>query len=241
MIKLPNTETSNSIKNIIKNMNEHMLTCDLIVKSQQFLKKSEPITLHKVIKKNEIFYPDYVDKLFWCFYIMHYNLDKFKQIDQKVFSIENETKIKLVELIRKNGDDLKKLKRDYKKAELDLIGCPFISFNTFETLCVLFKLNVIIIKDKCFYNIKFSDSKPFIIHYNDRKVGIELDITNEKINKIKCDLYEINKWDKPILGISSYKLSELQDICNKLKITIQDKNGKNLTKQKLYQQILEYL
>ena len=43
---------------------------------------------------------------------MYYDFDKYNLIDQKIFSIENETKIKLVELIRKNGKELKKLKRD---------------------------------------------------------------------------------------------------------------------------------
>ena len=51
----------------------------------------------------------------------------------------------------------------------------------------------------------------------------------------------MNKWEKPILGISSYKALDLQNICNKLSIDICDKNGKNLTKPKLYQLILEYL
>ena len=227
--------------NTVENMKQYMLSNELLVKSQRFLSNSQIVVTRKIEKQIEIFYPTYVDKLFWCFYIMYYDFDKYNLIDQKIFSIENETKIKLVELIRKNGKELKKLKKNYKKAELDLIGCPFITFNTFETLCILFKLNVIVIKKKFLYHINVSDSKPFVIHFNDNKYGIELDISQEKINKFINECYNINKWDKPILGISSYKLSDLQNICNKLSIDLCDKNGKNLTKQKLYQQILEYL
>ena len=49
------------------------------------------------------------------------------------------------------------------------------------------------------------------------------------------ELFDITK---QIKGISSYKLGDLQDICNKLKINIKDNDNKNLKKTLLYETIL---
>jgi hypothetical protein len=47
--------------------------------------------------------------------------------------------------------------------------------------------------------------------------------------------------DKPIKSISSYKLVELQDICQKLGLDIVDKESlKKKNKNELYESIIQY-
>ena len=54
-------------------------------------------------------------------------------------------------------------------------------------------------------------------------------------------LYKIDNVNKPIKIISSYKLQELIDICNKLAIEIINKDtNKKKTKNELYEAIIQY-
>ena len=63
--------------------------------------------------------------------------------------------------------------------------------------------------------------------------------TNEA-DKIKTNLYKLENIDKPIKGLSSYKVSELIDICNKLSIETKNTDGKNKSKNDLYELIIQF-
>ena len=61
------------------------------------------------------------------------------------------------------------------------------------------------------------------------------------LNNIRSSLYKLNVIDKPIKGMSSYKVAELLDICSKLGIEVVNKEtGKNKTKNDLYESIIQY-
>jgi len=54
-------------------------------------------------------------------------------------------------------------------------------------------------------------------------------------------LYKLDSLNKPIKSLSSYKVSELLNIANKLAIEIINKQtGKNKTKNELYESIIQY-
>lgn len=72
------------------------------------------------------------------------------------------------------------------------------------------------------------------------KYGYEL-ATEEKINKIKSTHYKLDKIDKQMKSISSYKVEDLVNICNKLAIETTNKdNGKTKSKKDLYESIIQY-
>jgi hypothetical protein len=56
------------------------------------------------------------------------------------------------------------------------------------------------------------------------RYGYKIDTTNEA-DKIKTNLYKLENIDKPIKGLSSYKVSELIDICNKLSIETKNQDA----------------
>ena len=232
------------LKQHIDHLRNYMLTSDLVIKSQQYILTDRAVVREKIKKREEnIFFPEYVDTLFWCFYIIHYGWDNFENIGKNTFKIETTTKIDLVTLLRNNEGKLKQYKKNRQNCELDLTAQPMISFTTFEALCIVFDLNIVIIKNKQLLMMKYgSDTKKtYAIHIVDKKYGLEEDITNIKLEKYIGNCLLIKKLDKPLQGISSYKIKDLHDICDKFKIPIIDKYGKKKTKPNLYQSILEYL
>jgi hypothetical protein len=92
-----------------------------------------------------------------------------------------------------------------------------------------------------------NDSEPIYIlremdyqsKYN-KKYGFEIANTN-LLEEIRTSLYKVETLDKPVKAISSYKLQDLINICNKLAIEIKHINtGKNKTKNELYESLLQY-
>ena len=122
-----------------------------------------------------------------------------------------------------------------------------INIKTIMTLCVIEKINLIFINKKTYFELLMNDSNNVYIidtievntKYN-KKYGFEL-ASYETLNEIRNSLYKLDSLNKPIKSLSSYKVSELLNIANKLAIEIINKQtGKNKTKNELYESIIQY-
>ena len=68
-----------------------------------------------------------------------------------------------------------------------------------------------------------------------------LNIEKSKIELYRSTLFKLESVDKPIKSISSYKVSELVEFCNKLGIEIYDKDtNKSKSKKELYESLIQY-
>ena len=114
------------------------------------------------------------------------------------------------------------------------------------TLCAIDKINVIFISNKTYYELLMNDTKNIYIirevenqsKYN-KKYGFEIG-NLDLLHQIRSTLYKIETLEKPIKALSSYKLQDLIDICNKLSIEVKHDNGKNKTKNELYELLIQY-
>jgi hypothetical protein len=116
------------------------------------------------------------------------------------------------------------------------------------SLCAIDNVNIIFISKKTYFELLTNTSDiTYIIRevdnsqlkYN-KQYGYEI-ATEELLNEIRSNLYKVDSLDKPIKGLSAYKVSDLLSIANKLAIEIVNKeNGKNKTKNKLYESIIQY-
>jgi hypothetical protein len=70
---------------------------------------------------------------------------------------------------------------------------------------------------------------------------MDIKINNENIIKLMKSSYYIENLEKPLKSESSYKLQDLINISNKLKIDIIDTNNKKKTKKSLYSEIYKLL
>ena len=218
-----------------------VLTSELVTKSQQHLcaPAAPPVLVKRV--PDGIFYPDYVDKLYWCFYIIRNGRDEYDQIGQKAFVTETSDKIDLVHAIRSNRDKVAvhKTKSAIERAETDIVGSPFISLETFEILCIVFGLNVLLVRGKRMCRMHYSDSEPVVLHAKDARYGVELGAATGAAERYAASHITVDDMEKPLRSVSYYKREALQDIARRLGLADSDKQGKSKTKAVLYQEILE--
>tara|TARA_B110001450_G_scaffold67835_1_gene64039 strand:- start:12388 stop:13263 length:876 start_codon:yes stop_codon:yes gene_type:complete len=106
----------------------------------------------KYSEKKKLFFDD---KLFWAFYKIINNYEDTDIQYLNHLKVEKEFKIKLVEKIQNNVDNFKtnikyyKFRRNY--IEDELLNSKNISLYTFECLNMLYKQNIIILKDNNTY------------------------------------------------------------------------------------------
>lgn len=243
---------------VLKDLQDYMLTNDKLVSSRQLIdvrffdKKNHRKENKKIVKpkkcENDIFFPNQKDTLFWCFYIMNETRENYEMITNKHFEIEKKFKIDCVEHIREQKDILKQQKLKRVDIESELVNDNKITLPTFIGLCYVYGKNVIVIKDKVYYEIRDDDdSKKFnVITYKNDGVnttyGIEEGVDETHLQKYREKLYKITDITKPIRGISYYKIADLTDICSKLGIAVEDDvNGKKKKKNKnrLYEEIVQ--
>ena len=230
-----------SIKDTLKELRQHELTSDLVTRSQLYITEKQSVS-PVVVKKNEgVFFPAYVDKLYWCFFIMDSGMESYESLGKKVFSSETASKIALVTEIREKGKILvaHKKKCAIAEAETDLVGCPFITLGTFEVLCIIRRLNVVVVSGKRAVRFPYSDDDAFVIWNKDKGYGIG----KERLapGALPEGVVEVQDLDKPLKAVSSYKKDDLVLIASRVGVSACGPCGKAKTKQDLYQDILEVL
>ena len=247
------------ISNLVKDLNrfcfdsKNINKLDLLSKKRnddyKKEKKIEKKTIEKKIIKNDFFIPDQQDNIFWCWYIFQHGIKDYNILSQKHFTIEKSTKIDWVSFLRENKSSVKQLKFKLSSLENNLVNEKKMHIKTLETVCFLNNIDFYIIKNKMFYeNSKDNDDdqdKLILKYYpNTKNYGILINNKDmiQKINEFKKNLFLVNDIEKPLKGISSYKLKDLQDIAEQLNISLILKNSeKKKTKKVLYSEIQEQL
>jgi hypothetical protein len=219
--------------------------------SKKYSKYNEPfkITNHK----------NFQDKLFWLFYKLINNFVDSDLESLNSFTVMKDFKFSVVEKLRSQKNILKNYKISKSFVEDDLTNNEKISFKTFHALCILYLINVIILRSNNTYCVLCTNNDEKNYNLQNYKI---LQITNEKMsaqfNNFDVELlngslseeqlqsylssyFYIENIEKPLKAFSSYKLDELIKIAQQLKITIYDENGKKRKKQDYYEKIAQKL
>jgi len=166
---------------------------------------------------NGVFIPHQKDTLFWCFYkIVHDELPENINI-----AVEKTLKIQYVEEMRKHKELIKKYKfAPMTHIENQLANEDVIDITVFFVLSLIHKLNVVYVKNKTYYELIVNEevTQIYIVYFLDDSKKYGYSTTTDKT--IYNTFYKIDNLHKPIKAISSYKVSELIEICNKLSISI---------------------
>lgn len=190
--------------------------------------------------RHELFFPREKDTLFWCFYRMWKGEIEYEFLMHKNALVAKQWKIEYISKIRENKLLLKMYKFDtLSNIESNLVNDEQIHLNTFLTLCVLENINVIYVCKQSFFELQMNDSNNvYIIHKMQHKYGNKYGYeagTNEKINHIREHFYHIQCVNKPVKGLSYYKVADLQEIASKLGIETAGK-----IKKELHDAIVDY-
>ena len=219
--------------------------------SKKYSKYNEPfrITNHK----------NFQDKLFWIFYKIINNLDDSDLETINAFKVIKEFKFSVVEKLRSQKNILKNFKISKTFVEEDLTNNEKISFKTFHALCILYLINVIILRSNNTYCVLITNNDEKVYNLQNYKVlkilnekmsaqfnnfDVELvnsSLSEEELQKCLSTYFYIENIEKPLKAFSSYKLDDLTKIADQLDINIYDEHGKKRKKQDLYEQILQKL
>ena len=173
--------------------------------------------------KKQVFTPHQKDTLFWCFYkIIHDELP-----DNINIAMEKTLKIQYVEKMRKHKELIKKHKfASISHIENQLANENIIDITAFFVLSLIHKLNVVYVKNKTYFELienEDSELPIYIIYFLEQsKYGYSTTRDKTTYNLF----YKIDNLNKPIKAISSYKVSELIEICNKLSIETDELKNK---------------
>ena len=124
-------------------------------------------------------------------------------------------------------------------------------------MCILYNLNIIVIKDNNTYTRFTNDGLESCIDNLDKYNAIKLLYKNSSsintnfeiimnIDKLELEnalnkYYYVKNLEKPLKSFSSYKLDEIIEVAKKLEIQTNHDNGKKKTKMQLYSDSLKKL
>lgn len=229
-------------------MTEFLNQCEnFMLKEENLIRLSQVIDVKKEKPKDIYVIPKNTDTLFWCFYSYSHENEIWDQ-SRGFFTIAEEKllKIQYVEKLRKNKDVLKCHKiASISHIENSLANESKIDIQTFFSLCLLENISVILFKDRTFVELLLEASKISSVFtvkwFGGHKFGWKVETINE-INKLKETHYRIDNTEKPLRASSYYTVTDLLDICQKLKISELSKtSGKKKTKAELYESILQMM
>jgi hypothetical protein len=209
---------------VISSLQNYMFTdINKFIKTAGIKKDKKCIKSNKsaqINTNNSFFYPPQKDSLFWCFYIIVNGFSKY-EFEPATYIKEKNEKIRYIEMVRNNKKLLKEQKiKPISDIEDYLANKEQLNIKTFVALCILEGINIIIINNQTYieYNL-ISGSKIHVIHQKRPfSFSIELNASDEIIQKYRDTHFQIQNIDKPILSISSYNVSELNAFCKKLQI-----------------------
>jgi hypothetical protein len=229
----------------LKNLEHYMFTknhiMDLCFDYTDSKTKSNKQSQSVMIKKNKIndfFIPKEKDTLFWCYYIIMNGIQNYELLFDNTYKEEKQQKLNFIEKLRNYKDILKKHKFKRTEIESDIAYSKVICLKTFLAMCAVENKNICVLKGRCLYTLIVNNTSNIdIITMDNNRYGCFLLEEKEKtslFNDYNAKYWVIDNITKPIGGQSNYKLVQLQDIADKLRIPIVNENGKKLKKIELY-------
>ena len=177
-----------------------------------------------------------------CFYILINGFSNYEIVGNQWFITEKEDKFKYINLLRCNKELLKMNKiKPLTELEDDLANKDRITLKTFLALCIIEKINVIIVHKKKIYETINNDSDVVnIIYQTDEPLqySIDLHVTKEKMDDLRNNYFKITNFGSGLKSIYSYKVDELLELCSKLGIDVNNKGMKKLTKKDIYEMLV---
>lgn len=243
----------------LSELNEYMLTSSRkknIIDA--FTDTDKPVTEGKTQKhtnetnatvNTDIYFSNKQNPLFWAVYINIYGYENYMQISNKYGNAELEEKQKMIEFLKKNYSKLKEVNKKVTKVMVqewmsELMSASKISIQLLQLFSVYYKKKIIIYNEINNSYLNFlaensendeNESPMLIVKTRNNNYGLYIDVTYEKINEIMKGVC-LEDIEKPLKGISNYKMPELIELAIKCGI-----QPEQLKKPELYGKIWNHL
>lgn len=256
---IDNIHNKHKIKNInnIPNLKNSMLTIEKKTLIDNFNKSILPINDNNIEKKkinfefqtdtpnkynpmNDYFLPKQKDTLFWCLYILKYGINNYNNISNYGTTelSEKEKCLKFIDnninLIKTSNFRITNINIKEIKSELLTVQSS-TSYNVLISFIFFYKFNIYLLHNNNLMYIKFTNdtnlNNHIIIRDKNKFRIYKTYASPEDIIKFTQKKYCFDHFNKPIKGMSTYKVSELNDIAKIFNINT------NVKKQELYDSI----
>jgi hypothetical protein len=200
------------------------------------------------------------DTFFWCFYKLHLEVSDKDLEYINTFTTEKEFKFSVIEKIQSSKELLKKHKIQRNAVTAEITNDKKISLNTFKALCILYNINIVVIKDNntysCFTDNNLENNSDTIDNLDtyhaiklmykntssiNKNFEIIMNVDKLELQDAVNNYYYVKDLNKPLKSISSYKSVEMIEIAQKLNIILTDEHGKKKTKIALYAESVKKL
>ena len=203
----------------------------------------------------KIFYPRREDSLFWCMFISHHGFPEHYLLGSKYANREMEEKQRIMDTFRKTPALLKET--NYKVTNVltqeilsDLLVNKKSSLSTLLALVVFYKKKVFLTTEHTYLyysydkngDIPLRDKEledALIIHWDaeTKLYGLDQEVTSTKVHGIHGSKIRLEHMNKPLKGVSTYKMGELHHFARVLHIPPED--YEKAKKQELYEMIFQ--
>jgi len=198
---------------------------------------------------NQQYKIDHRDTLFWCLYILHHGYLEYMKIQINYGNAYLNEKKKVYDNLYNKRDLVKTCNMKITNVAFQEIMSDLISYSNknihyalLYALIAHYKYNIIILnKDKqSFFHFK-NDMNGDATHLIEIRKGKYFNISKEnmnddEINTIYNTYILLHKYDKPMKGVSSYKVDDLKKIAEKLHLN-HDKTKKDELYTEIYKNI----
>jgi len=182
------------------------------------------------------------DKLFWMLYFFEFDYNSYVMLGKNTYSFEMKEKTKLIKNIKERKKELKHFKIKITDIEADLLYNKQMKVSTFFILLILKNINFLYYTENLIYQWNSGNDKTFILKHNtidNIYTNEDKALTDEYFELLQESRLLVDNLKKPIKGLSYYKVNDLKEICEKLKINIMKNAKKSFSKKELYEKIIQ--
>ena len=198
--------------------------------------------IHEEEIQSLMFIPEERDTLFWSFYILKHGIDQYNNLHQRNVVVEKNIKIQYIEKFRQNKTLLKEHKcGPISHIENFLLNERAIDIKTLQALCIIENISCIYLYEKCFFEINVNEEDVGISKFGmiakqkyPEKYGF---VESCDIAHIRNTKHHVDNISKPLKAMTSYKLNELIELCQKLELPVPEK----AKKQTLYNELVKII
>jgi len=240
---ITNSMLTKQKKELIDNVNKkHIIKEEVSNNKIDFTFKTENKKTTEELVIENYYLPKQKDSLFWCIYIFKYGMNKYNEISN-YGNTELKEKQNCIKFIEKNKNLLKTTNYKITNINIQEIKSELMTEQTKTSYYVLlafvfyYNINIYIIHENRNMYLSFKNDTNTINHviFKDKKKYkiFKTNVNNLEIENITRGMYSLVHFNKPIKGLSTYKVSELHDIARILNI----ENYTNYKKNELYELI----
>lgn len=230
---------------------------DTVVVTDPVVPEKPADTLKDRIDRFTVFSKGAFDTLFWSMYLVHYGNAEYFRVGVNNGKEEMKEKNKIVDYFRTHSSTYFNAFSNYKitktfidELSTDLLTCGKMKWSGLVAMSLFYQCNIYIVDYTRNIYLPFitgNATHTYVLYQNPHYIakhrnGIQYFVDpNTQVLSIEAldnTMIQLVNYNKPLRGVSTYKMSDLEEMAEKVGVELDDDDGKLLRKQELYNKIL---